>query len=506
MSHPGTKRVLASVPGSVSISSAAAATTATAASGTSPQAKVQSSAANKCPLSVGKTAAASASAGSGTGSLQRQQQQQQQKQQQQRQHHEQQQQQPDADRKTSSAHPFIPSRLVSRTSASQFSPGRRGPLAHQVRHQRQQQQQEHQQLPYHHNPAAAAAAFHALRNYGTFPSFVVGRGRGGPGRGGFYASRVGGDTAFGTFRGRGLGSGAAFARRGAPPFRSRPGHYSGVPGGSRQHQQQQQQQQQQKQVKSLVSTSISTATSTSKGNSRITPKVVNASAHVTQHSTSAHSSTTAARKTQQQELLLQRRIKEFQQQLDERPFSSVVASPPPIPKSVAFFPSTKEASNKASKQEVVKATSEPSPEQKKNVANPERERKEQKRQEHRNELQQEKEEVIPLAEKTIHPLGQIAESSKKYEEDSEENDEESHVCQLHNDTLNQCLDTEGVYLCKAFSPRCYIIQKVSKLFIDCLTLLRQLQHAFDMIMIDHIYFCREKNCIDYFLSKISERK
>ena len=37
-----------------------------------------------------------------------------------------------------------------------------------------------------------------------------------------------------------------------------------------------------------------------------------------------------------------------------------------------------------------------------------------------------------------------------------------HICQLHNDTLNSCLDTEGVYLCKAYSPRSYIIQKVKQ--------------------------------------------
>jgi hypothetical protein len=26
--------------------------------------------------------------------------------------------------------------------------------------------------------------------------------------------------------------------------------------------------------------------------------------------------------------------------------------------------------------------------------------------------------------------------------------------------LNQCLDSSGIYVCKSFSPRCYIIQKV----------------------------------------------
>ena len=36
--------------------------------------------------------------------------------------------------------------------------------------------------------------------------------------------------------------------------------------------------------------------------------------------------------------------------------------------------------------------------------------------------------------------------------------------QLHNDTLNRCLDVEGVYLCKSFSPRSYIIQKVQTRF------------------------------------------
>jgi len=41
-------------------------------------------------------------------------------------------------------------------------------------------------------------------------------------------------------------------------------------------------------------------------------------------------------------------------------------------------------------------------------------------------------------------------------------EEESHVCQLHNDTLNQCLEQNGEYVCKSFGPRCFIIQKVSE--------------------------------------------
>ena len=40
-------------------------------------------------------------------------------------------------------------------------------------------------------------------------------------------------------------------------------------------------------------------------------------------------------------------------------------------------------------------------------------------------------------------------------------DIESHVCQLHNEILSQCLDNTGTYSCKEYSPRCYIIQKVT---------------------------------------------
>ena len=38
---------------------------------------------------------------------------------------------------------------------------------------------------------------------------------------------------------------------------------------------------------------------------------------------------------------------------------------------------------------------------------------------------------------------------------------EGHICQLHNDTLADCLDKNGVYVCKSYGPRCFIIQKVS---------------------------------------------
>ena len=44
---------------------------------------------------------------------------------------------------------------------------------------------------------------------------------------------------------------------------------------------------------------------------------------------------------------------------------------------------------------------------------------------------------------------------------SNESEGTGHVCQLHSDTLTKCLDTTGVYLCKSYSPRCYIIQKVT---------------------------------------------
>lgn len=46
------------------------------------------------------------------------------------------------------------------------------------------------------------------------------------------------------------------------------------------------------------------------------------------------------------------------------------------------------------------------------------------------------------------------------DQDSDRPDE-SHVCQLHSETLSNCLDTRGTYLCMSYSPRCYIIQKVN---------------------------------------------
>ena len=38
--------------------------------------------------------------------------------------------------------------------------------------------------------------------------------------------------------------------------------------------------------------------------------------------------------------------------------------------------------------------------------------------------------------------------------------QQQHICQLHNDTLVQCLEKDGVYVCKSYGPRCFIIQKV----------------------------------------------
>ena len=37
---------------------------------------------------------------------------------------------------------------------------------------------------------------------------------------------------------------------------------------------------------------------------------------------------------------------------------------------------------------------------------------------------------------------------------------DEHICQLHNDILVQCLEKNGVYVCKSYGPRCFIIQKV----------------------------------------------
>ena len=43
---------------------------------------------------------------------------------------------------------------------------------------------------------------------------------------------------------------------------------------------------------------------------------------------------------------------------------------------------------------------------------------------------------------------------------ADENGNEGHICQLHSQTLDECLDQEGTYVCKALGPRSYIIQKV----------------------------------------------
>ena len=38
---------------------------------------------------------------------------------------------------------------------------------------------------------------------------------------------------------------------------------------------------------------------------------------------------------------------------------------------------------------------------------------------------------------------------------------QQHICELYSDTLDQCFDKSGLYVCKSYGPRCYIIQKVS---------------------------------------------
>ena len=39
-------------------------------------------------------------------------------------------------------------------------------------------------------------------------------------------------------------------------------------------------------------------------------------------------------------------------------------------------------------------------------------------------------------------------------------EDQQHICQLHSDTLDQCLEKSGIYVCKSYAPRCFIIQKV----------------------------------------------
>lgn len=37
---------------------------------------------------------------------------------------------------------------------------------------------------------------------------------------------------------------------------------------------------------------------------------------------------------------------------------------------------------------------------------------------------------------------------------------DEHICRIHSETLVACLDKNGVYVCKSFGPRCFVIQKV----------------------------------------------
>jgi hypothetical protein len=54
-------------------------------------------------------------------------------------------------------------------------------------------------------------------------------------------------------------------------------------------------------------------------------------------------------------------------------------------------------------------------------------------------------------------------------ENTAEEEQQQHICQLHSDTLDQCFDKAGVYTCKSYGPRCYIIQKVRKAHAQQLT-------------------------------------
>ena len=44
-------------------------------------------------------------------------------------------------------------------------------------------------------------------------------------------------------------------------------------------------------------------------------------------------------------------------------------------------------------------------------------------------------------------------------------EDQQHICQLHSDTLDKCLEKSGIYVCKSYAPRCFIIQKVNN-YID----------------------------------------
>ncbi|XP_059088744.1 uncharacterized protein LOC131884866 [Tigriopus californicus] len=71
-----------------------------------------------------------------------------------------------------------------------------------------------------------------------------------------------------------------------------------------------------------------------------------------------------------------------------------------------------------------------------------------------NELNHLKRGVVTYPERTDSSAVESASSQ------ASANSGETHICQIHNETLDQCLDQEGTYVCKSYGSRCFIIQKM----------------------------------------------
>ena len=72
---------------------------------------------------------------------------------------------------------------------------------------------------------------------------------------------------------------------------------------------------------------------------------------------------------------------------------------------------------------------------------------------------------------------------------------QQHICELYSDTLDQCFDKSGLYVCKSYGPRCYIIQKVSNFNQEIQITVRKFQE-FPIIQI-----LREINFGEFRISK-----
>ena len=68
------------------------------------------------------------------------------------------------------------------------------------------------------------------------------------------------------------------------------------------------------------------------------------------------------------------------------------------------------------------------------------------------------------------------ESTSRQKENTDQHnfEDQQHICQLHSDTLDKCLEKSGIYVCKSYAPRCFIIQKVGVLFYKILLIIRHI--------------------------------